>query len=384
MLQKFDVIIIGAGVIGCSLAYHLAQLGCTKVLLLEREDFPGTGSTSKALGGIRAQFTTTVNVQMSLLSIKLLKEMDDDMRAQSGYVKAGYLFMTAERSRFAHMQNAVRFRQGLGVAVELLAREEIARRAPFIKTEDLLGGTFGHNDGFIDANGLTNAYFTRARKLGVEYLPRVEVRAFIKQNKRAVGVQTSAGDFNAAFMVNCCGPHARALASMLDVDLPVDAIRRQVLVTGPEHSWPRVFPMLLDNDTGLVLRREGEGIALIYSNPEEPAGFNLKFDHDFIEVVAPKMLHRAPSLESAGFNHSRCYAGCYEVSPDHHAIIGASSVPGFLLCNGFSGHGVMHAPAAGLALAEQIVFGQARSIDLAPLAFSRFAENRLLHETAVF
>jgi sarcosine oxidase subunit beta len=174
------------------------------------------------------------------------------------------------------------------------------------------------------------------------------------------------------------------LARLAGVELPVQPIRRQVVVTGPEHSWPRVFPMLLDNDTGLVMRRDGEAIALIYSNPDEPAGMNLQFDPAQIEIVAEKMLQRAPSLEAAGFNYSRCWAGCYEVSPDHHAIIGESGVPGFLLCNGFSGHGIMHAPAAGLALAEMIVFGQARSIDLAPLAYSRFAENRLLHEAAVF
>lgn len=384
MSQNFDVILVGAGVIGCSVAYHLAKLGCANVLLLEREDFPGTGSTSKALGGIRAQFTTAINVQMSLLSLKLLEELDEDMRAQVGYVKAGYLFMTADRLRLERMQSAVRFQQELGVAVDMLAREEIARRVPFIKTDDLLGGTFGARDGFIDANGLTNAYFTRARALGVQYMPRVEVRAFIKQNKKAVGVQTSAGDFKAEFIVNCCGPFAKELAQMAGIDLPVAAIRRQVVVTGPEHRWRRVFPMLLDNDTGLVMRRDGEGIALIYSNPDEPAGLNLKFDHDFIEVVAPKMLQRAPSLEAAGFNHSRCYAGCYEVTPDHHAIIGESGVPGFLLCNGFSGHGVMHAPAAGFALAEMIVHGRPNSIDLATLSLARFKENRLLHESAVF
>ncbi len=384
MNPKFDVIIVGAGVIGCSLAYHLARLGCTNVLLLEREDFPGTGSTSKALGGIRAQFTTAINVQMSLLSMKLLNEMDEDMRAQAGYVQAGYLFMTAEQQRFEHMQKAARFQQELGVHVEVLSREDIAARAPFIRTEDLIGGTFGSRDGFIDANGLTHAYFTRARAMGVQFLKRVEAWAFIKQNKRVVGIKTTAGDFHADFIVNCCGPYARDLAQLAEVDLPVQAIRRQVVITGPEQSWPRVFPMLIDNDTGLVMRRDGEAIALIYSNPEEPPGMNLKFDPAQIEIVAEKMLRRAPSLEDAGFNHSRCYAGCYEVSPDHHAIIGASNAPGFLLCNGFSGHGVMHAPAAGLALAEMIVFGQARSIDLAPLAFSRFAENRLLHEGAVF
>jgi len=382
--EKFDVIIVGAGVIGCSVAYHLAKLGCANVLLLEREDFPGTGSTSKALGGIRAQFSTAINVQMSLLAMKLLEEMEEEMRAQAGYVKAGYLFMTSDKQRFEHMRGAARFQQELGVSVAVLAREEIAACVPFIKTEDLLGGTFGSRDGFIDANGLTNAYFTRACARGVQYLKLVEVQAFIKQNKRTVGVKTTAGDFFAEFVVNCCGPFAQDLARLAGVDLPVEAIRRQVVITGPEHSWPRVLPMLIDSDTGLVMRRDGEAIALIYSNPEEPAGMNLKFDHEYIEIVAQKMLQRAPSLETAGFNHSRCWAGCYEVSPDHHAIIGASGVPGFLLCNGFSGHGVMHAPAAGLALAEMIVQGRPSSIDLAPLALTRFAENRLLHESAVF
>ncbi len=384
MSQKFDVIIVGAGVIGCSVAYHLKRLGVANVLLLEREDFPGSGSTSKALGGIRAQFSTAINIQMSLLSMKLLDEMDEEMRSQSGYVKAGYLFMTGSRQRFEQMKNTARFQQELGVTVALLSREEIAVRVPFIKTDDLLGGTFGARDGFIDANGLTNAYFTRACAMGVHYVKNVEVKAFIKPNKRAVGVKTASGDFEAEFIVNCCGPYAKELAQMAGVALPVEAIRRQVVITGPVTSWPRVFPMLIDSETSLVLRRDNEAIALIYSNPEEPPGMNLKFDQEFIEVVAPKMLQRAPSLEAAGFNYSRCWAGCYEVTPDHHAIIGESGVPGFLLCNGFSGHGVMHAPAAGLTLAEMIAFGKASSIDLAPLSLRRFSENAWHREHAVF
>ncbi len=384
MAQKYDVIIVGAGVVGCSVAYHLAKLGVTNVLLLEREEFPGAGSTSKALGGIRAQFSTAINIQMSLLAIKLLEEMDEDMRSQSGYVKAGYLFMTNAPTRFERMKNTMHFQQELGVDVALLSREEIAARVPFIKTEDLLGGTFGKHDGFIDPNGLTNAYFTRACAAGVRYMKNVEVNAFIKQNQTAVGVKTTAGDYTAEFIVNCCGPFAQELAQMAGVALPVAAIRRQVVITGPVQSWPRVIPMLIDSDTGLVLRRDGEAVALIYSNPEEPPGVNLKFDPGFIEVVAPKMLQRAPDLEYAGFNYSRCWAGCYEVTPDHHAIIGDSGVPGFLLCNGFSGHGVMHAPAVGLALAEMIAFGKPRSIDLTPLALRRFSENKFHREHAVF
>jgi sarcosine oxidase subunit beta len=383
MNKKFDVILIGAGVIGCSIAYHLCKLGVSNILLIEKEEFPGMGSTSKANGGIRAQFTTEVNVRMSLLSMRLLDEMDEDMRTQSGYVKAGYLFMTAEPEYLRQLEKNVRFQQRFGVAVNLLAAREIAARVPFVKTDDLVGGTFGSRDGFIDPNGLTNAFFTRALAKGAQFLNRMVVIDILRQGKRVIGVKTSAGDFFADTVVNCAGPEAKLVANMVGVELPVEPIRRQIAVTGPIESLPRVIPMTIDADTGLLIRREGSAVSLAYSNPDEPPNLNLKFDPEFIEVIAPKMLKRFPVLEPAGFNFSRCWAGCYEVTPDHHAIIGESGVPGFLLCNGFSGHGVMHATAAGLALAELIVTGRSESIDIAPLALRRFAEGELLHEQAV-
>jgi len=170
---------------------------------------------------------------------------------------------------------------------------------------------------------------------------------------------------------------------MAGVEVPVQPVRRQIAVTGPTPFMPRVIPMTIDTDTGLLIRRDGDGTSLAYSIPDEPSGFNLKFDPEFVELIAPMMLQRFPVLEPAGFNFSRCWAGCYEVSPDHHAILGESGVPGFLLCNGFSGHGVMHSLAAGLAMAELIVKGRAESIAIAPLSLRRFAEGKLLHEGAV-
>jgi sarcosine oxidase subunit beta len=383
MNQKFDAIIIGAGVIGCSVAYHLCKLGANNVLLIEKEEFPGTGSTSKANGGIRAQFTTEMNIRMSLLSMRLLDEMDEEMRRQSGYLKAGYLFMTAEPARLQQMEKNVRFQKQLGVAVDLLTQKEIAERVPFVATEDLAGGTFGHRDGFIDPNGLANAFYTRALATGARFLNQTVVLDLLQQGKHVRGVKTSAGEFFADLVVDCAGPEASAIASMAGVDLPVQPIRRQIAVTGPIDTLPRVIPMTIDADTGLLIRREGDAISLAYSIPDEPPGLNLKFDPEFVEAIAPKMLKRFPVLEPAGFNFSRCWAGCYEVTPDHHAIIGESGVPGFLLCNGFSGHGIMHSPAAGLALAELIVKGKSESIDIAPLSLRRFAEGKLLHEGAV-
>lgn len=380
---KFDVILIGAGVIGCSIAYQLCKLGLTSVLLLEREEFPGMGSTSKANGGIRAQFTTEINVRMSLLSMRLLDEMNEDMRSQSGYNKAGYLFMTAEPAHLQQLEKNVRFQQQYGAAVELLTAREIADRVPFVKTDDLVGGSFGSRDGFIDPNGLTNAFFTRALAMGARSLQQTAVIDVLRQGKRVIGVKTSGGDFFAETVVNCAGPEASVVANMAGAELPVQPVRRQIAVTGPIDTLPRLIPMTIDMDTGLLIRREGDAVSVAYSNPEEPPGLNQKFDPEFLEVIAPKMLRRFPILEPAGVNFSRCRAGCYEVTPDHHAIIGESGVPGFLLCNGFSGHGVMHAPAAGLAVAELIVKGRSENIDIAPLSLQRFAEGNLLHEGAV-
>ncbi len=385
MSNNFDVIIIGAGVIGCSIAYHLCKLGLTNVLLIEKEEFPGTGSTSKANGGIRAQFTTEINVQMSLLSMRLLDEMDEEMRSQSGYLKAGYLFMTAKQEHLMQLEKNIGYQQQLGVSVDLLNREEIAARVPFAKTDDLVGGSFGSRDGFIDPNGLTNAFLTRALAMGARYLSRTEVVGLVRGGvgERVRGVKTNAGDFFADFVINCVGPSAHKIGEMTGIEVPVQPVRRQIAVTGPTPFMPRVIPMTIDMDTGLLIRRDGDGTSLAYSIPDEPPGFNLKFDPEFVELIAPMMMQRFPILEPAGFNFSRCWAGCYEVSPDHHAILGESGVPGFLLCNGFSGHGVMHSLAAGLAMAELIVKGRAESIDIAPLSVRRFAEGMLLHEGTV-
>jgi sarcosine oxidase subunit beta len=293
--------------------------------------------------------------------------------------------MTADAQTLRQLEKNVRYQKSLGVAVELLTRDEIVSRVPFVKSDDLVGGTFGSRDGFIDPNGLTNAFLTRALAKGARYLNRAEVVDLVRggAGRRVTAVKTTAGDFVAEFVINCAGPSAILIGRMAGVEVPVQPVRRQIAVTGPTDFLPRVIPMTIDLDTGLLIRRDGDGVSLAYSIPDEPPGFNLKFDPEFIELIAPMMMRRFPVLEPAGFNFSRCWAGCYEVTPDHHAILGESGVPGFLLCNGFSGHGIMHSLAAGLAMAELIVKGRAESIDIAPLSLRRFAEGKLLHEAAV-
>ena len=189
--SKYDIIIVGAGVIGCSLAYYLGKLGCTDVLLVEREEFAGTGSTSKANGGIRAQFSTEMNINMSLLSMQLLDAMEADMLSETGYRKAGYLFLTADSQRWQILQKNIAFQQQHGVTVEPLSRQQIAGKIPFARTDDLIGGSFGARDGFIDPNGLMNACLTRALAMGITYLPNTNVIDLLKSDGSITGVRIS-------------------------------------------------------------------------------------------------------------------------------------------------------------------------------------------------
>jgi sarcosine oxidase subunit beta len=378
-----EVVIIGAGVIGCSVAFHLARGGRRGVCILEREPLPGSGSTAKANGGIRAQFTTEVNLRMSLLSMEILDSLAEEIGEPPVYRKAGYLFVTGDTARAQAMAKAVEFQKARGVAVELLDAEGVRARAPFV-AGPIAGGTFGARDGFIDPGGLANFFLAAATRAGVEVRYRAGVTAVERLPGGELRVTTPAGSVRAPVVVNAAGPHAGCVAAMLGVRLPVEPVRRHIVLTGPCRSLPALIPMTIDADSGVLIRREGDRVLIAYSNPDEPAGFNTAFDPDFPERFAEPLEARFPSVAEAGIDLRRSWAGLYEVTPDHHAVLGAvPGEPGFYLANGFSGHGVMHAPAAGRAIAELIATGRCDSVDIGPLALERFARGELIHETMV-
>jgi sarcosine oxidase subunit beta len=381
--QKFDVAIIGAGVIGCSVAYYLCQCGITNIILIEKETFPGTGSTSKAFGGIRAQFTTAANIRMSLLSMKLLEKMDDEMQSQAGYVRAGYLFVTAEKSNFEQLQQLMAFQKSLGADVEPITVAEIRQRFPYVRADDLLGGSFGKRDGFIDPGGLTNAFYTRALSRGARALVDTRVTGLQKSSARITGVETDKGVIQAEYVVNAAGPYAAEIARYAGLDLPVQPVRTNIAVSGPTPDWPRLIPMTIDLDTRLVIRREGEGVGFAWSDPNEPPGFLSQFNPDYIEQIAPKIERRYPNLMEAGINFSKCWAGLYPETPDHHAILGESGIPGFLLAVGLGGHGIMHSPSVGCAISELIATGKVTSVDVSPFRLKRIESGELNLEGAV-
>lgn len=382
MPQRYDVAIVGAGVVGCSVAFHLAQLGTTGVVVLEREALPGSGSTSKANGGIRAQFTTEPNVAMSLASMRILDDLAADIGEPPLYRKAGYLFVTGSASRLREMEEAVAFQRELGVDVVLLDEPQVRERAPFV-SGPIVGGTFGGRDGFIDPGGLTSYFLRRATRAGVTL--RCDAEAIgLAESPGGWTVCTSAGDLRASVVVIAAGPYSGRVAALAGIDLPVEPVRRHIVVSGPCPDLPPVIPMTIDADTGVLVRREGDRAAIAWSNADEPAGFNLAFDPDFPQRFAEPLETRFPVVSAAGIDFRRSWAGLYEVTPDHHAVIGpVPGRPGLIVATGFSGHGVMHAPAAGLAVAETIVRGRTGTVDVSALSIERFTRGELIHERLV-
>ena len=378
MGERCEVAIVGAGVIGCSVAFHLSRMGARGVVILEREAVPGSGSTSRANGGIRAQFTTEVNLAMSLASMEILDALEAEIGDPPAYRKAGYLFVTGSREKLRAMHEAAAWQRERGVTVDALDRGGVLARAPWLAGE-IAGGTFGARDGFIDPGRLCNFFLGEATRAGVQVRYGAEVTGIA----RGFVLSTAAGELEARVVVNAAGPWARRIAGLVGVDLPVEPVRRHILMSGPTDALPKTIPMTIDADTGVLIRREGDRVLIAYSNPDEPAGFNLVFDPDFAERIAAPVEQRFPAVAEAGIDRRRSWAGLYEVTPDHHSVLGPCAVPGFFLANGFSGHGVMHSPAAGRAIAELIVRGRSESVDVSPLSIERFSRGALIHERMV-
>jgi sarcosine oxidase subunit beta len=411
MTETADVVIIGSGIVGSSVAYHLTEQGCTNVLVIEREAHQGKGSTGKSMGGVRAQFATPVNIQMSRYSIDFFSRFDDVVGYPADYRAHGYLFCATTERHLAYLR-ANRERQlALGLQnVEEVDAATIAAFVPQLRVDDILGGTYCPTDGFVDPHSVMMGFMLKARERGARLWLDTEVtgievsgvaggpphrsagvppamsaqRENDDNDRRILGVNTSRGFVSSPVVVNAAGPWAASVAKMAGIDLPVEPLRRQLVPTEPFADLPQRFPMVIDMSTGFHFRREGKGILLAWNDPEETPGFKTEFDPAFVEKILTRAADRVPCLVDAAVNPRRAWAGLYEMTPDHHAIIGAApDVKGLFFANGFSGHGVMHSPASGRITADLILQGQSELIDTTLLQLERFAEGRLLEETAV-
>jgi sarcosine oxidase subunit beta len=384
-MQSADVVIIGGGIVGSSIAYQLTRAGCRNVLVLERETHQGKGSTGKSMGGVRAQFSTPVNIRMSLYSIPFFRAFDEALGHPSGYRAQGYLFVATHERHLRYLRTNYELQVVLGLkTVELLKAEDVIRLVPQLRADDIVGGSFCSTDGFVDPHSVMTGFMLRSIDNGARLIRNAEVTAIERDAKGVSGVRTANESIATRTVVNAAGAWASLVAKLVDLDLPVEPLRRMLVPTEPFNKIAPSAPMVVDMTTGFHFRPEGLGLLLAWNDPEETPGFKTNFDPAFVEKILTRGVDRVPCLEEAEVNPKRAWAGLYEMTPDHHPILGpAPGVPGMFLANGFSGHGVMHSPATGKITADLILKGASDLVDTRLLNFERFAEGRLLEETAV-
>jgi sarcosine oxidase, subunit beta len=390
MTETADVVIIGGGIVGASIAYHLVEAGCRDVLIVERERAQGMGSSGKGAGGVRAQFATPINIEMSLYSINFFARFEEIMGQRSGYRPDGYLFVATTEEHLDYLRANRERQSALGLKnVELLAPEDIRATVPQLRMSDVVGGSFCQTDGFIEPLSVMRGFTTRACAGGARVWLDAEVTSIETAGGEVTGLETKRGHVATRVVVNATGAWAADVARLAGVSLPVVPLRRQLVITEPFDALPRRLPMVVDMANGFHFRREPpghspSGVLMAWPAPDETPGFKTDYDSAFTAQILERARSRVPCFADVVVDTGRCRAGLYEVTPDHHAIIGAApGVRGLYLANGFSGHGVMHSPATGKVLSEIILDGHAHSIDVTLLSAGRFAEGRLLEETAV-
>lgn len=372
-----DVVVIGAGVIGASAAWRLAERGC-RVTVIDRAGGFGEGSTGRATGGYRAQFATEINIRLSLMARETLRAFEELTGVDSGYRPYGYLLLTRSESELASLleAQALQHRLGLVEAVEVSA-DDALRLNPALAPGTFSGGVFCPTDGFVRPMGILEGYVAAGRRLGVEFRFDEKPLAFERDDAGSItAVRTSRGVHPCGAVVNAAGAWAARVAALAGIELPVWPAKRQVAITEPYAGLPAEMPMTIFAGDGFHLRVRDDRVLLVQPMDHECNDpFDTTFDPSWLDVVVERAHERVPCLRAAMVDRDACWAGLYEMSPDKHAILGAvDAVPNFYFANGSSGHGVMHSAPLGLLVAEAIVDGAPHSIDATALRPSRFAE----------
>jgi sarcosine oxidase subunit beta len=386
VVSSAEVVIIGGGIVGSSIAYQLTKAGCRDVLILERESHQGKGSTGKSMGGVRAQFSTDVSIRMSLFSIPFFRDFEEVMGHPSGYRPQGYLLVATNDRHMGYLRANYERQIAAGLkTVEILKTEDIVSMVPQLRSDDVIGGTFCSTDGFVDPHSVMTGFTLRALDEGATLQQDATVTGIERDANGIAGVQTTQGNVATRTVVNAAGAWSAQVAKLAGLDLPVEPLRRMLVPTEPFDKISHGAPLTVDLSTGFHFRPEGLGLLMAWADPEEKPSFNTNFDRSFVEKVLTLGVSRLPVLEEVAVNPSRAWAGLYEMTPDHHPILGpAPGIPGLFLASGFSGHGVMHSPATGKIIADLILKGATDLIDARLLDYNRFSEGRMIDETAVF
>ncbi|MFC9927880.1 NAD(P)/FAD-dependent oxidoreductase [Streptomyces sp. NPDC127190] len=380
MKPRARVVIVGGGVMGTSIAYHLARAGVPDVVLVERDEL-AAGSTSKAAGGVRAQFSDELNIRLGARSLAAFARFERETGQDIGLHRVGYLFLLSTPEQVASFEAGVRLQNSLGVPSRLITPEEARRLSPLIRTDGLLAAAYSPDDGHCTPEAVVHGYATAARVRGARVLRHTEVTGIELRGTTITAVATTRGRIETGTVICAAGAWSRALGALVGVELPVRPLRRQIAVTEPVRDLPPTLPMTIDFTTSLYFHREGPGLLLGMSDPDETPGFATGTHDRWIPGLCAAMEQRAPALLE--LRRTGGWAGLYEVTPDHNALIGeAGSVSRFLYATGFSGHGFLQGPAVG-ELVRDLYLGRTPFLDVRPLSADRFAAGAARPETNV-
>lgn len=383
MKHSADVVIVGGGCMGVSVAYHLARAGMRDVVVVEREPTLGAGSTGRCAGGVRLQFSHESNIRLSLESIAFFERFEEELGQAIDFHQDGYLFLLSKPGSVEAFRRNVMLQASLGVPVDWLDPDEAIRLVPGVRPDGIQAATFCGRDGIADPNSVTMGFASAARRHGAEIMREAEVTGIETTSGRVSAVTTSRGTIATPIVVNAAGPWSARIGTMAGLDVPVQPVRRHIFIAdvppdpdgtpAASRRSPANRILTIDFDTSFYFHRESTGILFGMGDPSEPPGFDQSVNWDFLEQVTPVAERRLPVLADAGI--TTAWAGLYEMTPDAMPIIGpAPALNGFYLITGFSGHGFQHSPAAGRIVADLILGRDHGEIDLSPFRYERFAE----------
>jgi len=376
-VNAYDVVIVGGGVIGSSIAYHLTTAGAGRVVVVDRGIAPGGGSTGRATGGFRVQFGDAPEVRLSLRSRAALERFLDDTGVDPGFEPRGYLFVARSEAVMGSLRDALAAQRAAGCRdAEEIPPSRIADLNPAFETGGAVGATFCPRDGFIRPMEILRGYRAAAARLGTRFLDGTACLGFAREGDRITAVRTPDGSIPAGVVVNAAGAWAGEVARMAGVELPVTPLRRQVAATVRTDALPTSMPMTIVADDGFHTRvRDGRVLLLQPDHAAVADPFDTSVDPAWLDAIAARAVREIPALRAAPVDRAASWAGLYEMSPDGRLIFGhATGVENLLLANGSSGHGVMHSPAIGEMTADLLLGGTVELIDATPFRPGRFED----------
>jgi sarcosine oxidase subunit beta len=378
MRESSEIVVIGAGIMGCAIAHALAERGQTDVIVLER-DAIARGATADAAGGIRQQFSTATNIELATWSVRFWETYEERFGLDINFRQQGYLFLLDSPQEEATFRRNLALQQSMGVPSRWVTPAEIREIHPYVQLDGVIGGTFCPEDGWADTYNCTIGFAKAARELGVNFHEDTAVTGITVENGRVTGVTTSAGTISTRTVIIASGPQTRLVGELAGVELPVDPYRRMSFITEPFDKLPQSLPMTIEFSTGLYFHPESRGFLIGMANRDEPSSFNKTVDEEWMITNVENLIRRAPAFEEASI--MRGWAGFYEVTPDDNPLLGwVDGVEGLAVAAGFSGHGFMQGPAIGACMAELLLEGAASTVDITPFRPSRFREGQLNQE----